>query len=79
MTTRLFFIAFILCYSGTISFLRASDTGDGKRKNIAGWLACGFVWPWYRDQADRNLSEGEKRRWVFVIILIVVVFFSAFI
>ena len=58
----------IVIYCILILYLRLSDTGNGKKKDIAGWLLFGLMWPQIRQQIEKDHKHREK---VFISILII--------
>lgn len=58
----------IVIYCISILYLRLSDNGNGKKKNIAGWLLFGLMWPQINQQIEKDIKHKEK---IFFIILII--------
>ena len=68
-------IAFVIAiYCILILYLRLSDNGNGKRKNIAGWLLFGLMWPKIRQQLENDLKHGDKIVFILVLIFLIAAF-----
>jgi hypothetical protein len=69
----------IVIYCILILYLRLSDNGNGEKKNIAGWLLFGLVWPQMRQQIERDSKLSEKiflsMLATFMIVAVAVVYF----
>ena len=50
----------IVLYCIAILYLRLSDNGNGKKKNIAGWLLFGMMWPKMKQQIESDPKQSEK-------------------
>lgn len=57
----------IVTYSILILYLRLSDNGDGKKKDISGWLLFGLMWPQIKQQIDEKGIE-HKEQIIFVML-----------
>lgn len=51
---------FIVIYCVLILYVRRSDSGDGKKKNIAGWMLFGLMWPQMKQQIEKDPKQSEN-------------------
>lgn len=61
------FTLLIVIYCILILYLRISDNGNGKKKNIAGWLLFGLMWPKMGHQIEKDSKSSER---IFITMLI---------
>lgn len=61
------FTLLIVIYCILILYLRLSDNDNGNRKNIAGWLLFGLMWPQMRQKIEKDSKNKEI---IFIIMLI---------
>jgi hypothetical protein len=57
----------IAIYCISILYLRLSDNGNGKKKNISGYLLFGLMWPKIKQQIEKDSKNSDR---IFIIMLI---------
>lgn len=71
------FAAIMLAWIIVMIYFLKSDRGEGVNKNIAGYMAFGFLWPVFRKHFDRPLFKREVIGWLFVIALMFIAIFAS--